>query len=177
LPITRGPLIIWFICHWATVMTLPALWHTPIYYHSIIMSWIAPKQNAFKFKIAPHEQKSIVKKTLAGIFPPPILVNRPLCLSIPKHNGKSALCVHDSEHGMDNCINQHMKFKMKQTRHNNLFFSMLQHSLFSTSIWYYFKIKRFSLAFGFLAEFYFIVLWTLQQVANCWLDTLTPKEQ
>ncbi len=29
---------------------------------SIIMSGIAPKQNAFKFKIAPHKQKSIVKK-------------------------------------------------------------------------------------------------------------------
>jgi hypothetical protein len=26
------------------------------------MSGIAPKQNAFKFKIAPHKQKSIVKK-------------------------------------------------------------------------------------------------------------------
>jgi hypothetical protein len=28
------------------------------------MSGIAPKQNAFKFKIAPHKQKSIVKKIL-----------------------------------------------------------------------------------------------------------------
>jgi hypothetical protein len=30
--------------------------------NSIIMSGIAPKHNAFKFKIAPHKQKSIVKK-------------------------------------------------------------------------------------------------------------------
>jgi hypothetical protein len=30
------------------------------------MSVIAPKQKAFKFKIAPHKQKSIVKKMLAG---------------------------------------------------------------------------------------------------------------
>jgi hypothetical protein len=32
----------------------------------IIMSGIAPKQNAFKFKIAPHKQKSIVIKISAG---------------------------------------------------------------------------------------------------------------
>ena len=30
--------------------------------NSIIMSGIAPKQNAFKSKITPHKQKSIVKK-------------------------------------------------------------------------------------------------------------------
>ena len=30
--------------------------------NSIIMSGIAPKQNAFKFKNAPHKQQSIVKK-------------------------------------------------------------------------------------------------------------------
>ena len=29
--------------------------------NSIIMSGIAPKQNAFKFKIAPHKQKFTVK--------------------------------------------------------------------------------------------------------------------
>jgi hypothetical protein len=34
--------------------------------NSIIMPGIAPKQNAFKFKIAPHKQKSIVKIILAG---------------------------------------------------------------------------------------------------------------
>ena len=31
-------------------------------YSNIIMSGIALKQNTFKFKIAPHKQKSIVKK-------------------------------------------------------------------------------------------------------------------
>jgi len=30
--------------------------------NSIIMSGISPKQNSFNFKIAPHKQKSIVKK-------------------------------------------------------------------------------------------------------------------
>jgi hypothetical protein len=30
------------------------------------MSEIAPEQNALKFKIAPHKQKSIVKNLLAG---------------------------------------------------------------------------------------------------------------
>jgi hypothetical protein len=30
------------------------------------MSEIVPKQNAFKFKIAPHKEKSTVKKFLAG---------------------------------------------------------------------------------------------------------------
>jgi hypothetical protein len=30
------------------------------------MSGIAPKQNVFKFKIAPHKQKSILKQFLAG---------------------------------------------------------------------------------------------------------------
>jgi hypothetical protein len=30
------------------------------------MSGIAPKENAFKYKIAPHKQKSIVKICLAG---------------------------------------------------------------------------------------------------------------
>jgi hypothetical protein len=54
--------------------------------NSIIMSGIAPKQNAFKFKIAPHKQKSIVKK-IAGRCPPPPLANGALCT--PKHNGKS----------------------------------------------------------------------------------------
>jgi hypothetical protein len=43
--------------------------------NSIIISGIAPKQNAFKFKIAPHEQKPIVKR----------------------HNGKpGTVCVHNS---------------------------------------------------------------------------------
>ena len=61
------------------------------------MSGIAPKQNAFKFKIAPHKQKSIVNILLAGRCPPHPLVNGNLCLSTgsrlrlstPKHNGKS----------------------------------------------------------------------------------------
>ena len=51
------------------------------------MSGIAPKQNTIKFKIAPHKQKSIVKNILAGRCPPP--ANGALCLSTPKHNGKS----------------------------------------------------------------------------------------
>jgi hypothetical protein len=51
------------------------------------MSGIAPKQNAFKFKIAPHKHKSIVKKKLGQEDGP--LANGTLCLSTPKHNGKS----------------------------------------------------------------------------------------
>jgi hypothetical protein len=43
----------------------------PYTINSIIMSGIAPKQNAFKFKIAPHEQKSIVKKTIGRNIPTP----------------------------------------------------------------------------------------------------------
>jgi hypothetical protein len=50
------------------------------------MSGIASKQNAFKFKIAPHKQKSI-GFLLAGKWAP--LPNGILCLSTPKHNGKS----------------------------------------------------------------------------------------
>ena len=46
--------------------------------NSIIMSGIAQKQDAFKYKIAPHKQKSIV----------PLIIGA-LCLSTPKHNGKS----------------------------------------------------------------------------------------
>jgi hypothetical protein len=46
---------------------------------SIIMSGIAPKQNAFKFKIAPHKQKSIVKNKFGRKMPPP-LANDALCL-------------------------------------------------------------------------------------------------
>jgi len=38
--------------------------------NSIIMSGIAPKHNAFKFKIAPHKQKSIVKKKIDRKIPP-----------------------------------------------------------------------------------------------------------
>jgi hypothetical protein len=68
------------------------------------MSGIAPKQNAFKFKIAPHKPKSIVKIVLTGRGGPltneaPLptrpsyqrgpLTNEALCLSTPKHNGKS----------------------------------------------------------------------------------------
>ena len=34
------------------------------------MSGIAPKQNAFKFKIAPHKQKSIVKMFSRKMRPP-----------------------------------------------------------------------------------------------------------
>ena len=49
------------------------------------MSGTAPNQNSFKFKIAPHKQKSMVKKNLAGRSPPgqwsPVL-------NTPKHNGK-----------------------------------------------------------------------------------------
>ena len=40
--------------------------------NSIIMSGIAPKQNAFKFKIAPHKQKSIVKKIIWQEDVPPV---------------------------------------------------------------------------------------------------------
>jgi hypothetical protein len=51
------------------------------------MSGIAPKQNAFKFNIAPHKQKSIVKKNWQeDRFH---LANGALCLSTPKHIGKS----------------------------------------------------------------------------------------
>ena len=39
--------------------------------NSIIMSGIALKQNAFKFKIAPHKQKSIVKKKIGRKMGPP----------------------------------------------------------------------------------------------------------
>jgi hypothetical protein len=57
------------------------------------MSGIAPKQNAFKFKIAPHKQKSIVKNFWQEDDAPPgqrgPLANEALCLSTPKHNGKS----------------------------------------------------------------------------------------
>jgi hypothetical protein len=52
------------------------------------MSGIVPKQNALKFKIAPHKQKSTVKMFLAGRYEVP-LANEALCLSTPKHNGKS----------------------------------------------------------------------------------------
>jgi hypothetical protein len=51
------------------------------------MSGIAPKQNAFKFKIAPHKQKSIVKCIWQG--DEASLTNEALCLSTPKHNDKS----------------------------------------------------------------------------------------
>jgi hypothetical protein len=50
------------------------------------MSGIALKHNAFKFKIAPHKQKSIVKKNWQEDAP---LANGALCLSTPKDNGKS----------------------------------------------------------------------------------------
>ena len=46
-------------------------------------------RNAFKFKIAPHKQKSIVKNVFGRRCPPPHLSNGALCLSTPKHNGKS----------------------------------------------------------------------------------------
>jgi hypothetical protein len=51
------------------------------------MSGIAPKQNAFKFKIAPQKQKSIVNNFWQEDEVP--LANEALCLSTPKHNGKS----------------------------------------------------------------------------------------
>ena len=39
--------------------------------NSISMSGIAPKQNAFKFKIVPHKQKTMAKKKiLAGRWAP-----------------------------------------------------------------------------------------------------------
>jgi hypothetical protein len=60
------------------------------------MSGIAPKQNAFKFKIAPHKQKSIVKYVLGRkIHPPPPLANGDLNLSTPKHIGKSGTAYHN----------------------------------------------------------------------------------
>jgi len=57
--------------------------------NSIIMSGIAPKQNAFKFKIAPHKQRPIVKKKNWQEDAPTPFANGALCLSTPKHNGKS----------------------------------------------------------------------------------------
>ena len=54
------------------------------------MSGIAPKQNAFKLKIAPNKEKSIAKKYFGKKIPPPHpLANEALCLSTPKHNDKS----------------------------------------------------------------------------------------
>jgi hypothetical protein len=61
--------------------------------NSIIISGIAPKQYAFKFKIAPHKQKSILKKNCGQEDAP--LANGALCLSTPKHNGKSDTANHD----------------------------------------------------------------------------------
>ena len=52
--------------------------------NSIIMSGIAPKQNAFKFKITPHKHKSIVFGRKMGP-----LDNGAMCSSTAKHNGKS----------------------------------------------------------------------------------------
>jgi len=52
------------------------------------MSGIARKQSAFKIKIAPYKQKPIVKKKKLQENGPP-LANGALCLSTPKHNGKS----------------------------------------------------------------------------------------
>ena len=51
------------------------------------MSGIALKQNALKFKIAPHKQQSILK----NIFwqEDGSLANGALCLSTPKQNDKS----------------------------------------------------------------------------------------
>ena len=46
---------------------------------------IAPKQNAFKFKIESHKQKSIVNKQIGREMGP--LSNGVICLSTPKHNG------------------------------------------------------------------------------------------
>jgi hypothetical protein len=48
------------------------------------MSGIAPKQNALKFKIAPHKQTFIVKKNSRKMGP---LANGTLCTS--EHNDKS----------------------------------------------------------------------------------------
>ena len=56
------------------------------------MFGIALKQNAFKFKIPPHNQKSIVKFYLAGRWAP--LANEALCLNTPKYNGKSGTAYH-----------------------------------------------------------------------------------
>ena len=46
------------------------------------MSGIAPKQNAFKFNIAPHKQKSIVQIVWQED-------EAPWPTSTPQHNGKS----------------------------------------------------------------------------------------
>jgi len=52
------------------------------------MSGIALKQNAFKFQIAAHKQKSIVKKNFGRKMTPSWSTGA-LCLSTPKYNGKS----------------------------------------------------------------------------------------
>jgi hypothetical protein len=59
---------------------------TALFVVLIIMSEIAPKQNASKLKIAPHKQKSIAKNALAGRCPP--LANGALCLSTHMYNAK-----------------------------------------------------------------------------------------
>ena len=55
--------------------------------NSIIMSGIAPKQNACKLKFAPHRRKFIVEKAFWQEDRP--LANGALFLSTHKHNGTS----------------------------------------------------------------------------------------
>ena len=53
----------------AAVMTACFVAHS---INSIIMYGIAPKQNAFKFKIAPHKQKSTIKNVFWQEDGPPL---------------------------------------------------------------------------------------------------------
>ena len=57
--------------------------HSPIDNQLYRYAGIAPKQNAFKFKISPHKQKSIVK-----FFWVEKWAKWALCLSTLKHNGE-----------------------------------------------------------------------------------------
>ena len=84
----QRPLIIWFLCHWATVMTACFVAHSNRLSTLSLCLESLRNRHAFKFKIAPHKQKSIVKFFWAGRWGPP-LANEALCLSTPKHNGKT----------------------------------------------------------------------------------------
>ena len=72
----QRPLTIWFLFRWATVMTTCFVAHSNRLSTLSLCLESLRNRYAFKFKIAPHKQTSIVN-------------NKALCLNSPKHNGKS----------------------------------------------------------------------------------------
>jgi hypothetical protein len=84
----KRPLIIWFLCHWATVMTACFVAHSNRLTTLSLCLESLRNRTPSNLKLH-HISKNPSQKTFGQEDEPPSLDNEALCLSTPTHNGKS----------------------------------------------------------------------------------------